>query len=209
MRQTFFFCSILSHLLNDGHDPLNQYHGPLMGCNCSLKTLSLKTLYIPSKSIKECIFCHPFESIKYLFTLKWKKHMMNYLGIWTHLFYLLDLTLKILIVMLTLYLKNIKKYHAIILKYMKSFLAAFVCFVDNLNSFIEVKLTHNKLHICKMYSLICFDMLHTWTHHNSQDNEVGGTPKASLSFFVFLLCHLSFTWQPLYFFCHNALVCVS
>lgn len=170
-------------------------------------TFFKKTLHISSKSIKECIFCHPFESIKYLFTLKRKKHMMNYLGMWTHLFYLLDLTSKILIVMLTLYLKNIKKHHAIILKYMKSFLAVFICFVDNLSSFIEVKLTHNELHICK--SLICFDVFHTWTHHHSQDNEVSGTPKASLNFFVFLLCHLPFTWQLLYFCYQNALVCIS
>lgn len=39
------------------------------------------------------------------------------------------------------------------LKYMKSFLAVFVCSVNNfLNSFIEVKLTYNELHIFKVYN---------------------------------------------------------
>lgn len=57
------------------------------------------------------------------------------------------------------------------------------------NTFIEVLLIFNKLHISKVYTLIYFDMcLYLWNHHYNQDNE----SIDCLQKFYILFCHPSF-----------------
>lgn len=54
------------------------------------------------------------------------------------------------------------------LLYSKNFIQLFF-----LNSFIDIKLIYNKLHIFEVHDLRSFDIsVHLWTHHHNQDNEI-------------------------------------